>query len=295
MTTEPTILMGVGATKAGTTWLYEYLASHPECHVRSIKELHYFDAVENDTFAAQKRVQRGVADKLRLRLLREDGKPAKRALRKLRDVMAWYGVLENRAASHVDYLAYLTAGREDIGLVADITPSYALLPETRLSEMASVSSDVRMIYLLRDPVARLWSHVRMVGRRAARTADAVPDTCYKLLDDVLDGATSGMTMRGDYAGTITRLKRAVDPSRLLVMFMEEMMTGAGLGRLCTFLGIGAEKADFSRRVHAGPVLAMSDDQTRRARALLRPQYEFVARHYPDLPANWRRNMGEGTL
>ena len=40
-----TMAICVGATKAGTSFLYEHLAAHPQCHFRTIKELHYFDKV----------------------------------------------------------------------------------------------------------------------------------------------------------------------------------------------------------------------------------------------------------
>ena len=39
-----THLVGIGAQKAGTTWLARYLEHHPEAYVSPIKELHYFDA-----------------------------------------------------------------------------------------------------------------------------------------------------------------------------------------------------------------------------------------------------------
>jgi len=123
----------------------------------------------------------------------------------------------------------LKAGKP--GLYGDLAGHHGLLPETRPSGLASV---LRFVSLLRGPVARLSSQMRRVGRCTA----------------------SGMMVRVDYAGAILRLKRAVDPSRLLGVF---------------------------------------DDQTRRARVLLRLQYEFVARHCPDIPENWRRNMGEGML
>lgn len=295
MTTEPTILFCVGATKAGTTWLYDHLAGHPDCHLRAIKELHYFDSVESGSFKRQLQLHRTYADTLRKRLVKAEGKSLKRATQKLQDVMAWHDVLVQKSENIAGYLSYLTQGREGRVLVGDITPSYATLPAGRLAQMAALAPGVRFVYLMRDPVSRLWSHIKMVARRAANAADAVPEACYALLEQVLDGARSGMTDRGDYAGAIARLNAAVEPSRLRVMFMEEMMTPAGMERLSAFLGIRPVEADFSRRVHAGPVLAMSDDQMRRARALLRPQYEFVARHYPELPENWRRNMGEGTL
>jgi hypothetical protein len=161
--------------------------------------------------------------------------------------------------------------------------------------MANISSNTRVVYLLRDPVARLWSHIRMIARRASEASDAVPEASFALLESVLGGATGGMTERGDYVGAITRLKNAIDPRRLLVMFMEDMMTPVGLSRLCAFLGIRTIKADFGSRVHAGHELALPEEQLGRARLLLRPQYEFVARHYPELPANWRKNMCEEAL
>lgn len=292
MTSEPTILFCVGATKAGTTWLYEHLSAHPDCHLRAIKELHYFDTLESGAYQPQIKAHHAYLDRLRARMLVAEGEGLARATRKMNDVLQWQAIMRQRAANLPAYLDYLTDGREDCSLVADITPSYALLPEQRLTEMATLTPSVRFVYLMRDPVSRLWSHIKMVARRSTKAAEAVPAACYALLENVLNGVTSGMTERGDYAGAIARLNAAVDPTRLCVMFMEAMMTPAGLDRLSGFLGIRPMDADFGRRVHAGPDLAMSDDQIQRARVLLRPQYEFVARHYPDIPANWRKNMGE---
>lgn len=292
MAQDPTILICVGATKAGTTWLYDHLAGHPDCHLRAIKELHYFDTLENGAFSRQIKVQNAFAEKLSKRLLKLEGAAAERAAQKRLDVAEWLAVLSQRVENVADYLAYLTNGRGPRQLVADITPSYALLPEARLHSMAAMAPDVRFLYLLRDPVARLWSHVRMLAARASRSADGVAEAAFRLLDRILDGQTSGATERGDYVGALTRLRTAVDPAKLQVMFQEDMVSVAGLEKLCQFLGIRPHPADFGLRVHAGPVLSMSDTQYARARALLRPQYEFVARHYPDIPASWRKNMGE---
>lgn len=38
--------IGIGAQKAGTTWLYKNLKQHPNIWLPEIKELHYFDARE---------------------------------------------------------------------------------------------------------------------------------------------------------------------------------------------------------------------------------------------------------
>ncbi|MDN5787744.1 sulfotransferase [Pseudorhodobacter sp.] len=292
MTKAPTILFCVGATKAGTSWLYDYLAHHPGCHMRSIKELHYFDTLETGAFRQQLAVHRRFAARLRQRLLTATGDGLRRATDKMQDVLEWQEVLQEKAENAPRYLSYLTQGRSDEALVADITPSYALLPVARLRAMAALSPDTRFIYLMRDPIARLWSHVRMLGRRAGVAGEAFAKSCSDTLEQVLNGAQSSMTERGDYAGALARLNAAIAPGKLLVMFMEEMLTPNGLARLCAFLGIDCQPANFDQPVHVGPALAMTLDQTQRARALLHPQYDYIARHYPDIPENWRRNMGE---
>ena len=42
---EAAYFVGIGAAKAGTSWLADYLAGHPEVALSPIKELHYFDAM----------------------------------------------------------------------------------------------------------------------------------------------------------------------------------------------------------------------------------------------------------
>ena len=39
---DPTLLICVGATKAGTSWMYRYLHDHEAYYARSVKECHYF-------------------------------------------------------------------------------------------------------------------------------------------------------------------------------------------------------------------------------------------------------------
>ena len=100
--------------------------------------------------------------------------------------------------------------------------------------------------------------------------------------------------RGDYAATVTRLQAAVPPGRLMIEFFERLLTAEGLARVWAFLGIGAGRADFGRPVHEGLAQPLPAPLAARMRAALRPQYDFVARLMPDLPAAWAANNGEVT-
>lgn len=293
MTGEPTYLFGVGATKAGTTWLYRYLAGHPDCHLRSVKELHYFTSLEGG-FDRQIKVNRAKADTLAAQVPSLSGGKAARARRALADLRAWLAVLERRAGDMAAYRAYLEDGRGDRRLVADITPAYAELPPDRLRAMAGLAADVRFVYLLRDPVARFWSHVRMVASRAKAGQQDMAAECARVFDRVLAGQPSEIAKRSDYRATLARLDAAVDPRRLLVMFMDHLVSAPGIARLCGFLGIAAHPVDPAVPVFQGVPLAMTPDQSARARAFLAPQYEFVAARFPDMPQAWRATPDGGS-
>lgn len=281
MSTDPTILICAGATKAGTSWLHRHLASHPECHFRTIKELHYFDTVQTGNFDRQ----------LRLTAERLAALPPE-AARRRRDLSDWRTVLERRREDIPAYLGYLAAGRGRRRLLGDITPAYGLLPVETLRRIAGMAPDVRFVYLLRDPVARLWSQVRMLAARRVRDAAQLARQAHRLMETVLSGGEVQALERGDYAGALGRLDAALDPRRLCVLFQEELMSPAGLARLSGFLGIRTAPAEFDRRVHEGVSLPLDEGLRARACALLRPQYDYAAARFPELPDSWRRNMSE---
>lgn len=289
MSGGPTYLFGVGATKAGTTWLYRYLAGHPDCHLRSVKELHYFNSLDRG-FDRQIEVNRGKLAKLTARMA--DAPPARlgRLRAQARDLADWLAVLEQGGADPAAYRTYLEDGCGGRRLVADITPAYAELPEERLRAMAALAPDTRFVYLLREPVSRLWSHVRMVaGRMRAGQADFAA-TCARVLDRVLAGEPSEIAKRSDYRGAVARLQAATGPAGLLVMAQDRLMTPPGLRQLCRFLGIGDHPADTAARVHEGTPLAMTAEQKARARAFLHPQYDFVAKAFPEIAGSWHATL-----
>ncbi len=287
MTAGP-ILFCVGAAKAGTSWLHRVLSDHPGCALRSIKELHFFDALEKGEVDRQVAAFSARRDGY---LAEMDGAgPARLATRarQAKDCEDWIATL--RSGDEGAYLRYLRAGAEG-RMVADMTPAYALLPEDRLTRMAGIAGDVRFLYLIRDPVERLWSHVRMIAaRRAAKDGQAEGRAAH-VLARVFRGKESEIAARSDYAAAIGRLSRAVDPRRMMVAVTEEMFTAPGLARIMAFLGLAVPEADFSRRIHEGAAGEMALEARAEARAWLADQYDFVARWLGRRPAGWAYGQG----
>ena len=174
----------------------------------------------------------------------------------------------------------------------EITPDYAYLRAEVFAEMAAIHPDVRFVYILRDPIDRLVSALKMSMRRAVRT-DA-PRIAERAFDERLETAASDPQERNlqlsQYDRTIRRLEAAVAPERIGYFFYELLFAQPEVDRLADFLGIARRPANFEARVHAarGDEGALSPVMEARLGAVLAPTYAFVrARFGGRVPAGWR--------
>ncbi len=279
------VFLCVGAAKAGTSWLHRQVSAHPDCHFRALKELHYFDAIDGGRldreFAKHGQWQKSALD----RLAASGSAPGEVQALRLADRAAWLDVLERDSEDVEAYLAYLRDGASEGQVVGEMTPAYALLSVERLREMAAMAPDVRFLYLLRDPVERLWSHVRMIAGRRDPAGDVTERDCAVILDRTIGGAETEIVKRSDYDGAIERLKAAVAPARLLIEVFEEMVSGEGLNRIWDFLGVRRLAADPAP-VHEGRALAMNGAQRKLATTWLAPQYAAAEAALGRRPEAW---------
>lgn len=291
---DVTLLYGVGATKGGTTWLYETLQAQPDCHLRAVKELHYWDSFgprqqQYQLRELAARVERLTARQERARV-EGDAWKVENIDRQLRDIEDLSKVLTGTRDGDKAYLRYLSKGRGGAHLVADITPSYGLLEADRLERMRDLTPGAKFLYLMRDPLSRLWSHVRMMASRRGGRGSLEVRANEILSEIVTEGAEPGITKRGDYAGAVERLQASIPATRLMIGFAEEVRTRAGLETLAAFLGLGKIDADLAHKAHEGKPAVMRPELRAAAMTFLRPQYEFVARELGPLPQSWQDNL-----
>lgn len=283
--TQATLLFGIGAAKAGTTWLYRYLAAHPQVRLPAVKELHYFDTAETGKFDRQVARMRKEKARRTGRLPTGDEKLDKRLKREVWAYDRWLTVISD--PSDAGYVDFLTHKAGDARVVGDITPAYATLSEATLSRMAGLADTTRFIYLMRDPLDRLWSNIRMA---AGRRAGALKDTAEALLEKVVSGKDQTITARSDYATTLARVNAALDPKTVFLGFYETLFQPDTVARICEFLAITPRPANIEARVHAGEELRMTDGQRARALTWLAPQYDAVRAQMTHLPQRWTDNM-----
>jgi hypothetical protein len=259
--TTRTFLLGLGAQKAGTAWMHRYLESSPQCDPGFRKEYHVWDALDLPSgHVVRERIERQGGD--RARFLREPD-------------------------HYVDYFTGLLDG--GARLTADITPAYAGLSVSRLREIRSAFESRRVrtvtVYLMRDPVERVWSAVRMDARRRGPVQ---PGAVEARLQRVVAG--DHYDERTRYDAAMTRIDEAFGQDLAFYGFYESLFDRRTLRDLCDFLGIDFHEPDFTWRVNTSPKEdgELSEATVRALVELFAPVYEAVAARFPDvdLPALW---------
>jgi len=268
-----TFLLGVGAQKAGTAWMHRYLESSPQCDPGFRKEYHVWDGLDLPLGEpVRSRVAQQAARAARALDGGEqaDGDALRRAL--------FYADPE----SYFDYFESLLRRDPATRLTADITPAYAELSRERLTAIRDgfVRRGVRpvAVYLMRDPVERIWSAVRMDRRRAG---DETPGGAEAY---VPHAATRPMYAdRTRYDRTMANLD-AVFGDDVHVDFYERLFDRGTLRGLCSFLGIDFHEPDLDRHVNVSPKseVGLPDEAVRSVARLFPEVYDAVAARFPDL-------------
>jgi len=118
------------------------------------------------------------------------------------------------------------------GLVAgEITPAYATLDETVLRRIKGLNDNIKLIFVMRDPVERAWS---AVNNAAKKGIDA--STVEKSIKRARE---SGAAARSAYADTIKRLEAVFPANQVHYCFFEDLRDRpeALTSDLFSFLGV----------------------------------------------------------
>lgn len=274
----------IGAQKAGTTWLHQKLGQHPDVWLPAVKELHYFDALySSEAIATRTDAGRAEAALRNIEHLLQGGHSPVQKLERIRAAASigireptdeWYGKIFRDAPAD--------------SLCGETTPEYALLPSRGVEHIARLKPAVKIIFIMRDPIDRAWSAMRMMQKRTGKAGATARD-----------GAPQGAKFfeRADYAGTIDRFREHVPAANFLGMFFDDLeeQPRQFIEKLCEFLGIEFARGKFKglqKRVHGGEKKDMDAGLYRKLRDELAPAYERLRASNDPIFAKWyRRHYG----
>ncbi len=112
------------------------------------------------------------------------------------------------------YLQQFANSKQQSG---EITPAYAMLDTTTISEIHDAAPNARIIFLIRNPIDRAWSSALMALQRATMTLDEASDQWF--IDHFF---SVGSIARGDYETTIRNWRSCFGEERLLILRYEAL-------------------------------------------------------------------------
>ena len=254
-------LLGLGAQKAGTSWLHTQLNRRRDADFGFLKEYHIHDAL---TLPAA-----GFSGRSRRSLL----KP--RTWRRQRFL--------DRPERYYAYFAGLLR-RPGIQLTGDITPSYCGLSASTLltihAGFINQGIPVKPLFLMRDPIERIVSSLRMQRRKqglqdSAGEIEALRDLCrerperinlrsdyghtltalqdsageIQTLQDLCRERPERITLRSDYGHTLQSLQQTFGLKHCFIATYEQLFHRDCWTDLCRFLGVPYREPQWDQQVN----------------------------------------------
>lgn len=256
----------IGAQKSGTTWLDRNLRMHPGIWLPPEKEIHYFDLPKNLPFTFFLLApERGDRYWVFNRLVR-----AYRRARIDLDNAEWYARYYLLPRTDYWYNSLFTPGEGQIA--GEVTPHYAVMDERNIARIQAMSPGMKMVYLLRDPLERMWSHAAMhfSERFGYKGLEAMDEQAVARFL-----ATPKHLAHAKYFENLQRWDKYFPRGQMFVGFFDEL--AAAPERLLTaifaFLGVAASED------HIAPIA----------------REKIFGRDYPAIPPQFARPLAEALI
>lgn len=268
----------IGAQKAGTSWLFIQLRKHPDIWMPPIKELHFFDHlyVEQNRIWIKRHIRHGVLTALTKHLAEHQDKNIKSEnmqldwpyLKYLVDMTvhqpftdAWYARCFNRPQAKKR-------------LCGDITPEYSTIPEEGIEHIKKLIPNVKIFYIIRDPVERALSQIRMnIERRRVNPDESI---LLKICDEW------DIDNRGDYMTYIPRWQKNIDEKNLLILPYGNMKKDGKsfMRQIEDFLGVfNFDGYDFITKIHETKKFTIPESVITKLTERYMPQREFIEKTF----------------
>lgn len=267
-----TFVLGVGAQKAGTTWLFDHLRQTPGFRSGHRKEMHVFDVVDlpSEEWVLRRHARLASAEIENLLV----GQPADAAQFHRLAMVA-------DARLYFDYFAGLLH-RDGVRATGDFTPDYSMLGAQRLRRIRRQFErrGVRTVgvFLMRDPVERVWSHIRMKAHRGVTAMADEP-----LVELVERHGWERYWVRTQYQETLRALADSFPPEDVHVGLFETLTTDdAQVREVVGLAGLPFQPPKLDEPRNAAPPADVPEDVVRLVATHYAEVYRGVQRLRPEL-------------
>jgi len=221
----------IGAEKAGTTWLYDNIRLHPEVWLPPppFKELHYFDdKVPHKDLLHLGRFDHGGIIRRYSPLFKGPNWKTARWLWRFNhhhnDSMHWYRSLF-----------------PDSGIFSgDITPTYSTLDDRGVEYARQVvGNKCRILLILRDPVSRSWSAVKMLYRYKGMDIKQIDESS---IIQVMQSTHNLLST--NYTRTIKTWRAYFDAEMFKIFYFDDLVADNAAFLRAIYRHIGVKNSDW---------------------------------------------------
>lgn len=286
-----TFFLGVGGQKCGSTWYRNYIASQEGSDFGRLGEYQVWEYALGGPFARYRTPEPSGLAKLK-------GKAKHRlGLSIPRDYLRWR--MQTNRHEYFDYFTDILS-RPGIKRTGDVSPSYAALPATTLRAIRdgfeAREIRVKVIFAMRDPVARLRSHLKMDQEKGYRSTsgDEVSDLKAFFASEEADA-------RMRYDLTLDALEAVFPPINTHICLFEGMIRPKGVVAISKFAEFAPDPGAGKQRVNSRESGrgSLPDELEAEIVHHYKTVYSAVARRFPQIDQIWPSarhlsDLGAGT-
>jgi hypothetical protein len=180
-------------------------------------------------------------------------------------------------------------------IAGDITPSYCLIPEEQVAFMHALMPDVKLIFLLRNPIERAWSGLLMHFFKRKDTAE-VALTEKKMINYLNKPA---VVDRGFYTKSIDRFRKFYSQEQMLILDFDRISNEpiSVLEEVFGHIGVstnhGELNFDPTRKIHTrAKELEMPKAIGKMLAELYQPEIEALNAVYPQIAGKWLDSLSQ---
>jgi hypothetical protein len=276
------LLLCVGAQKTGTTWLHAQLKDHPQIGFSDVKEVHYFNTIHNGSILLTTRKVEYIK-----KLISNNRFALENYFTKLSQGLSVDKGIE-KLLSPVNDEWYINHLKTNKKYAADFTPEYALLPDEGFENIKHISKNQKIIFIMRDPLARAKSAIQYYYQTHALDINSASEK------DILEVANKSFILNmSRYQDTIQKVDKHFKKDDVLYMFFEEIMQDkkSKVIEVSTFLDIqqpNISEEELEKRVNTSNKYDFSENVISFLKQNLAETYDFIENKFGKLPEKWRR-------
>jgi hypothetical protein len=241
--------IGIGAQKAGTSWIFRNLKFLPDFTLLPFKEIHYFDRSikyrSSSSLLTESYLVKRIANYSYLKKVKRKVKNENSLNTINRQTFLW---MLRFFSAHYNDNWYLSLFKKK-GITGEFSPSYAMLDKDDIEKMHRLCPDVKLIFILRNPIDRAWSHYRFVKKPDKTKA---PPSNAKILKFL---KSEQQLLRSDYLGTLERYLSFFKPEQICLGFYDAIQENPQelMQQIVSFIGGDSknilDKVDLKKRVN----------------------------------------------